>query len=71
LRLRWYRRSEEPQFGLSGLGFHRIEAAIRPDNVPAIACANAAGMEYEALRRSFWLDDDGWADHEIFVSIGT
>jgi len=56
-------------FGLASLGFHRIEAATRPDNAPAIACAKSAGMELECLRRSFWLDDDGWADHEIFVTI--
>ncbi len=56
-------------FGFSVLAFHRIEAAIRPDNDPALACAKAAGMEQEGLRRSFWLDDDGWADHEIFVAI--
>jgi RimJ/RimL family protein N-acetyltransferase len=56
-------------FGLNALGYHRIEAAVRPDNASAIACAKAAGMAHEGLRRSFWLDDDGWADHEIFVSI--
>jgi [ribosomal protein S5]-alanine N-acetyltransferase len=57
------------RFGLDVLGFHRIEAAIRPDNDAAIALARAAGMEYEAIRRSFWLDEDGWADHAIFVVI--
>ncbi len=56
-------------FGFDVLAYHRIEAAIRPDNGPAIACAKAAGMTREGLRRSFWLDDDGWADHEIFVAI--
>jgi [ribosomal protein S5]-alanine N-acetyltransferase len=58
-------------FGLGGLGYHRIEAAVRPDNHPALASARAAGMEHEGLRKKFWLDPDGWADHEIFVAIGT
>ena len=57
------------RFGLDVLGFHRIEAAIRPDNDAATALARAAGMEYEGIRRSFWLDEDGWADHAIFVVI--
>src|SRR5262249_46594509 len=57
------------RFGLEVVGFHRIEAAIRPDNDAAIALAKAAGMEYEGIRRSFWLDEDGWADHAIFVMI--
>lgn len=57
------------RYGMTSLGYHRIEAAIRPDNAAAIALARRAGMAHEGLRRSFWLDADGWADHEIFVAI--
>lgn len=55
--------------GLTTLGYHRLEAAIRPDNRPAVAAAAAAGMEREGIRRRFWLDPDGWADHVIYAAI--
>lgn len=45
--------------GLGALGYHRLEAAIRPDNAPAIKAVAAAGMEREGIRRRFWLDPDG------------
>jgi [ribosomal protein S5]-alanine N-acetyltransferase len=48
------------------LGYHRIEAAIRPDNEPAIALARSVGLEFECVRKKFWLDPDGWADHVIY-----
>ena len=56
-------------FAFEQLGYHRIEAAIRPDNAPAIGLAAAAGLKREGLRKKFWLDPDGWADHLIFVAI--
>ena len=55
--------------GMATLGYHRLEAAIRPDNAPAIKAAAAAGMEREGIRRRFWLDPDGWADHVIYAAI--
>lgn len=51
------------------LDFQRIEAATRPDNAPAIAVCRSAGMIEEGVRRRFWKDPDGWADHAIFASI--
>ena len=51
------------------LRLNRIEAAIRPDNTPAIALAKACGMRREGIRKRFWLDDDGWQDHVIYAAI--
>ena len=55
--------------GTTVLGYHRLEAAIRPDNGRAIKAVDRAGMEREGIRRRFWLDPDGWADHVIYAAI--
>jgi [ribosomal protein S5]-alanine N-acetyltransferase len=38
---------------MTHLGYHRIEAAIRPDNLPAIALAKSAGLKREGIPPSF------------------
>ncbi len=53
----------------SNLDFQRVEAAVRPNNSAAVATALASGMECEGIRKRFWLDPDGWADHAIYASV--
>ena len=56
-------------FAFEHLGYHRIEAAIRLDNAPAIALAASAKFKREGVRKKFWLDPDGWADHVIYTAL--
>jgi len=55
--------------GISRLGYHRIEAAVRPDNAPAVRVCEKGGLEFEVLRRGFWKDADSWADHKVYVAL--
>lgn len=57
------------KFGFDGLGYHRLEAAIRVNNPASIAVVEKTGMQREGVRKHFWKEDDGWIDHVIYVAI--
>lgn len=44
------------EFGFERLGLHRIEAAIRPDNVPSIKVVEKLGMTLEGRLRDYFLE---------------
>lgn len=52
--------------GWTFLGYHRIEAAIDPENRPSIALVSSAGMAFECRRRQFWRDGNHWLDQDIY-----
>jgi ribosomal-protein-alanine N-acetyltransferase len=46
------------------LRLHRVEANIRPENVPSIRLARRVGFRREGLAKRFLEIDGAWRDHE-------
>ena len=57
------------RFGFDGLGLHRIEINIRPENAPSIRVAEKAGYTFESDRPEFLHIAGAWRDHKSFVKI--
>jgi ribosomal-protein-alanine N-acetyltransferase len=55
------------EFGFTGLGLHRISAAIGPDNAASIAVARKLGMTHEGRLRDHVFTNGGWRDSELFA----
>lgn len=56
-------------FGFDGLGLHRIEINIRPENAASIRVAEKAGYIFEGDRPGFLHIAGGWRDHKCFVKV--
>ena len=54
-------------YGFGGLGLHRLELGIRPENAASIAVARKLRMREEGLRPNFLHIDGAWRDHRIFA----
>ncbi len=50
-----------------GLGLHRMEICIRPENAPSLRVVEKLGFRYEGLRRRFIHIDGDWRDHFCFA----
>lgn len=48
-------------------GLHRIEIAIRPENVASLRVAQKLNFREEGLRRKYLHIDGAWRDHRIFA----
>jgi len=48
-------------------GLHRLEIAVRPENVKSLAVVRKLGFVEEGLRRSYLYIDGEWRDHLIFA----
>jgi ribosomal-protein-alanine N-acetyltransferase len=57
------------QFCFDELGLHRIEAAVRPENVPSISLLEAVGFTYEGVAREYLKIDGAWRDHAIYARL--
>ena len=53
-----------------GLGLHRVEACIRPENTASIALVRRAGFRYEGLSLRMLQIAGQWADHERWALLG-
>ncbi len=51
----------------TGLGIHRVEICIRPENAASLRIVRKLGMRYEGLRRRFIHIDGDWRDHFCFA----
>ena len=51
----------------TGLGIHRIEICIRPENASSLRIVRKLGMRYEGLRRRYIHIDGDWRDHFSFA----
>jgi ribosomal-protein-alanine N-acetyltransferase len=51
----------------SGLGLHRIEVNIRPENTNSLAVVHKLGFRDEGLRMRFLHIDGAWRDHRSFA----
>jgi ribosomal-protein-alanine N-acetyltransferase len=52
---------------LQTLQLHRIEIAIRPENVPSNRLAVRLGYQFEGIRPNFLHINSKWRDHNIYV----
>ena len=46
---------------------HRIEIAVRPENIPSNRIAQKLGFQLEGVRKSFIHIDGSWSDHNVYV----
>ena len=49
-----------------GLGLHRMEICIRPENQPSLRVVEKLGFRYEGLRRRYIHINGDWRDHFCF-----
>lgn len=57
------------RFAFEGLGLHRIEINIRPENAASIRVAEKAGYHFEGDRAEFLHIAGAWRDHKSFVKV--
>lgn len=57
------------QYAFDGLGLHRIEINIRPENAASIKVAAKAGYLFESDRPEFLHIAGGWRDHKTYVKV--
>ncbi len=50
-----------------GLGLHRMEINIRPENAPSLRVVEKLGFRDEGVRRRYLHIDGEWADHRSFA----
>ncbi len=55
------------RFGFEGLGLHRIEINVRPENAASCKVAEKAGYHFEGFRPRFLHIDGDWRDHNCYV----
>lgn len=52
---------------LFDLKLHRVEVAIRPENIPSNKLIHRLGFQYEGTRKAFLHINHQWRDHHIYV----
>jgi len=52
---------------LETLKLHRIEIAVRPENLPSNRLALRLGFRFEGIRSNFLHINHAWRDHNIYV----
>ncbi|CAN5456385.1 GNAT family protein [soil metagenome] len=50
-----------------GVGLHRMETCIRPENEPSLRVVEKLGFRYEGLRRRYIHINGDWRDHFCFA----
>ena len=50
-----------------GVGLHRMEICIRPENEPSLRVVEKLGFRYEGLRRRYIHINGDWRDHFCFA----
>ncbi len=59
------------QFCFEHLGLHRIEAAVKPDNLPSIKVLEAVGYCREGISRGYLKIDGTWQDHILYAKLSS
>lgn len=52
-----------------GVGLHRVEINVRPENRRSLALCRGLGLREEGLRRGYMHIDGAWADHVSFAVV--
>ena len=52
-----------------GLGLHRVEVNIRPENAASLRVVTKLGFRDEGLRRGYLHIDGAWRDHRSFALV--
>ena len=50
-----------------GLGLHRVEICIRPENAASLRVVEKLGLRYEGRRNAYIHIDGAWRDHDCFA----
>jgi ribosomal-protein-alanine N-acetyltransferase len=56
-------------FVFQTLGFHRLEAACLPSNIPSRQLLEKTGFKYEGLARQYLRINGNWQDHLLYAFI--
>lgn len=51
---------------LDGVGLHRVEISVRPENAASLRVVKKLGLEEVGLARGYLHIDGGWRDHRVF-----
>jgi len=51
----------------TNVGLHRVEIAIRPENLPSLRVVQKLGLRYEGLKKNYIHINNDWRDHYIFA----
>ncbi len=57
------------EFAFHNLGLHRLEAAIRPENIASRKLVHRCGFKFEGLSEAYLFIDGCWRDHERWAII--
>mgnify|MGYP001950643277 CR=1 FL=1 len=58
-------------FCFSGLGLHRVEAAVQIGNAASIKVLKASGFTYEGTARGMLKINGAWRDHDIYARLSS
>lgn len=56
-------------FCFSGLGLHRVEAAVQSDNAASIKVLQASDFTFEGTARGLLKINGAWRDHDIYAKL--
>jgi ribosomal-protein-alanine N-acetyltransferase len=57
------------EFCFTGLGLHRVEAAVQTDNSASIKVLKASGFTCEGTARGLLKINGAWRDHDIYAQL--
>lgn len=57
------------EFCFSGLGLHRVEAAVQSDNLASIKVLQVSGFTYEGTAIGLLKINGAWRDHDIYARL--
>lgn len=56
-------------FAPDGIHLHRLQAAVRPENLRSLGLLRRLGFEDAGLQRRYLFIDGAWRDHQVFALI--